>query len=421
MRYAFVILALIPAVGLAGDQPMAIRNVAVETLTSTGRVERATVIIRDGKIASIGQDVAIPGNATIIDGAGGTLMPGVIDPYFQVPIAAATPGDAAPRAPIGRGRGRGGFQGGFGRGAGGAFTRVADNFYAHDAAFKPLPRVGLTRLNLVTTGDGQSAVIRLTPNSPESMLENSDGLAYVSVTNSTDSLDQVRNRLQSGARAAGGNRTGGFAATPSTDSQLWVDVVEGKTPLLAQTTTAAAVLHLLKATEQYKNVKLVLFITGDAIVETLPELKDRKVRVIVRPNFELLPNTRDRFNPARMLDEAGIDFTFSLTARPAVGAPGAGRFGAGPNPADAETTPPLSIDQEFPLFPVAMLVKTGLPRRIALEALSKRPAIMLGIEKSHGTIEGGKSADLLLFSGDPFDPESRLRRTIIDGRTVYAN
>ncbi len=419
MRHAFVFLVVMPVAVRADEPPLAIRNVAVETLASAGRVEGATVLIRDGKIAAIGKDVSIPGNASIVDGTGGTLMPGLIDPYFEITVASATPGDAGPRAPIGRG-GRGGFQGGFGRGGGGgAFTKAADNFYPFDAGFRALPRVGLTRLNIVTNGNGQSAVVRVTPDVPDSMLEKSDGLAYASVTNSTDSLDQVRNRLQSASRASG--RAGGFGAAAMAGSQLWSEVVEGKTPLVAQTGTAAAVLHLLKAIEPYKNVRLVLFVPGDAVAETVNEMKDRKVQVILRPGLELLPNTRDRFNPARMLHEAGIEFTFSLTARQAA-APAAGRFGAAPNPnEEAESTPPLTIDPEFPLFPVAMLVKTGLPRRIALESLAKRPAILLGINKSHGTIETGKSADLLLFSGDPLDPESRLRRTIIDGRTVYAN
>ena len=48
-------------------------------------------------------------------------------------------------------------------------------------------------------------------------------------------------------------------------------------------------------------------------------------------------------------------------------------------------------------------------------------ADLMGWTDRIGTIEPGKSADLLLFTGDPLDPASRLRRTIIDGRTTYAN
>src|SRR5262249_54721839 len=244
---------------------------------------------------------------------------------------------------------RGGGLGGFGGRRTGGFTRVADNFHPSDPGFKPLPRVGLTRLNVVTSGLGQAAVVRVTPGDPEQMMAQTDGLAYATVTNSTDSLDQVRTRLESASRARPGT-------TPAPGSQLWADVFDGKVPLVAQANSPAAVLHLLKATESFKNVKLVMFLTGESIAETTPALKDRNVRVILRPGVELMPNTRDRFNPARMLQEAGVDFVFSMTARPPA-APATGRFGAVPNPDDAaETTPTLSIDQDFPLFPVAILV-----------------------------------------------------------------
>lgn len=417
MKYCLLIV-LIPTLAVAADPPLAIRNANVETLAAAGRIENATIVIRDGKIAAIGKDVAIPGDASIIDAAGGTVMPGVIDPYFAVSVAAAT-ADTGPRTMIVRGRPvniPGGLGGG--RGAGG-FTRVADNFYPFDPGFKSLPRVGFTRLNVVTSGNGQAAIVRVTPGDPDRMLDKPEGLAYVTVTNSSESLDGVRTRLEAAARA--GTRPGGaFGTTSAPGTQLWADVVEGKVPLVAQVSTAAAVQHLLKATESHKNVRLVLFLGGEAIAETTPLLKERKVRVILRPGLDLLPNTRDRFNPARMLHEAGVDFAFSLTARPpAAGAP-AGRPPTQPTPND-DATPPLSVDPEFPLFPIAMVVKTGLPRAAALEALARRPAIMLGIDKTHGSIEMGKAADLLIFSGDPLDPASRLTKTIIEGKTVYAN
>src|SRR5947208_9639240 len=81
----------------------------------------------------------------------------------------------------------------------GGFTRVADNFYPYDTAYKPLPRAGLTRLNLITNGVGQSALVRVTPAAPEQMLVQPDGVAYAAVTNSSDSLDQVRTRLEAAA------------------------------------------------------------------------------------------------------------------------------------------------------------------------------------------------------------------------------
>ncbi len=109
-----------------------------------------------------------------------------------------------------------------------------------------------------------------------------------------------------------------------------------------------------------------------------------------------------------------------MTARQSA-APALGRFAAATPSSNSADDGLHGIDGDFPLFPVAMLVKTGLPRLAALEALAKRPANLLGLEKTHGTIESGKAADLLLFSGDPLDPASQLKRTIIGGRIVYAN
>src|SRR5262245_19246592 len=73
---------------LAAEPPLVIRNATVETLATSGRIDKATVLVRDGKIAAVGKNVAIPDDASVIDADGGTLMPGVIDPFFEVTIAA---------------------------------------------------------------------------------------------------------------------------------------------------------------------------------------------------------------------------------------------------------------------------------------------------------------------------------------------
>src|SRR5437763_15216425 len=102
MRYLFIPLFL-AAPAAAQDAPLAIRNAAVETMAGAGRLEHATVVVRDGKVAAVGKDVAAPEDATVIDAAGGTLIPGIIDPHFEVSIAAAT-ADAGQRTVVFRGR-----------------------------------------------------------------------------------------------------------------------------------------------------------------------------------------------------------------------------------------------------------------------------------------------------------------------------
>jgi imidazolonepropionase-like amidohydrolase len=64
--------------------------------------EGVTVIVRDGRIAAIGKDVAVPAGAEKIDGSGLTLLPGFIDgfsdfglhrPEEGAPAAGALPGN----------------------------------------------------------------------------------------------------------------------------------------------------------------------------------------------------------------------------------------------------------------------------------------------------------------------------------------
>jgi predicted amidohydrolase YtcJ len=47
-------------------------------------ISRADVLVRDGRIAAVGTDIAIPEGAQVIDGSGKTLLPGLIDAHAHV-------------------------------------------------------------------------------------------------------------------------------------------------------------------------------------------------------------------------------------------------------------------------------------------------------------------------------------------------
>ncbi|MBI5161087.1 MAG: amidohydrolase [Micrococcales bacterium] len=86
----------------------------------------------------------------------------------------------------------------------------------------------------------------------------------------------------------------------------------------------------------------------------------------------------------------------------------------------------VAITTDHPVVPINFLVhqasfavKEGLPRSVAIEALTINPARMLGLAGRIGSLESGKDADLVLWSGDPLDIHSRAERVLIDGRTVY--
>lgn len=66
-------------------------------------------------------------------------------------------------------------------------------------------------------------------------------------------------------------------------------------------------------------------------------------------------------------------------------------------------------------------VRLGLDKESALKALTFHAAKILGVEDRIGTVEKGKDADLLIFSGDPFSPSSRLEKVLINGKVMDPN
>ena len=73
----------------------------------------------------------------------------------------------------------------------------------------------------------------------------------------------------------------------------------------------------------------------------------------------------------------------------------------------------------LPVF-VGMCIARGLSEQGAFEALTIRPARLLGLDKRMGSIEAGKDADLAVWSGNPFSSFTLCEKTIIDGE-VYDN
>lgn len=64
---------------------------------------------------------------------------------------------------------------------------------------------------------------------------------------------------------------------------------------------------------------------------------------------------------------------------------------------------------------VAFLVRDGLPRDVALKALTLHPAKLLGLGGELGAIEAGLRADLIFLDGDPLGASPHVTRVMIGG------
>lgn len=87
---------------------------------------------------------------------------------------------------------------------------------------------------------------------------------------------------------------------------------------------------------------------------------------------------------------------------------------------------PFALITDHPFVPVQFLrvqagicVSEGLPEYEALKAITITPARILGLESRVGSIAEGKDADIVIFDGDPLDCRSRVTTTIVNGEIVF--
>lgn len=86
----------------------------------------------------------------------------------------------------------------------------------------------------------------------------------------------------------------------------------------------------------------------------------------------------------------------------------------------------LSINTDSPVVPqeelmvqASMAARLGLPEEAALRAVTIEPAKAVMIDGRLGSLEAGKDADLVVWTGNPLDPRNRVLLTMIGGKVVY--
>lgn len=124
-----------------------------------------------------------------------------------------------------------------------------------------------------------------------------------------------------------------------------------------------------------------------------PELLVRSKTAVVLPPFP--PNGRTNeaafmpWNCARQLIDQGVPVALSSHGLP-------------------------EIENRLPMQ-AGYAMRGGLTFDEALAAVTITPARLLGIDKRVGTLEVGKDADLVLWSGPPFEASSRVVGVVLDG------
>ena len=67
----------------------------------------------------------------------------------------------------------------------------------------------------------------------------------------------------------------------------------------------------------------------------------------------------------------------------------------------------------------ALAVREGMPEEEACKAITINAAEIIGVDDRVGSLEVGKDADLVVFSGHPFDYRTVVELVLVDGQVAY--
>jgi imidazolonepropionase-like amidohydrolase len=406
-----------PVEGLRQNPPAVHALTNVRIVAAPGRiVPSGTVVIRDGVIEAAGANVRVPADARVWDLAGHSVYPGFIDAYSDVGMRGALtqaerdePRGAVYWNPQVR-----------------AFTDAAMEFAAEEherpAALRSqgftvalaVPRQGMFRgqAAALSLGAGSVAERLVRPGVAQALTfarDNSVGGGYP--TSAMGAMAFVRQTLHDAAWHGRAHdayvRSPQALQRPETSAALAAlgPALRGEQPLLVETRTEEELLRVLGLGGEFSGVRLWVRGSGSEY-RVIERLRGMRAPLIVPVNFPRTPDVT-RAEQALNLGVAQLRHWHEAPANPARLAAAGIRF--------ALTTDGLSDRSHF-LRNVRTAVQRGLGADVALAALTTVPAEYLGISRTHGTLEAGKVANIVVAEGDVFAGDAAIESVWIDGR-----
>jgi imidazolonepropionase-like amidohydrolase len=413
-------LAILAGPVAAQDGPWALTNARIFTVTR-GVVERGTIVIRDGLIAAVGPDVAAPADARVLDLTGRTVFPAFLDLTSSLGLP------STPAAPAGRP--------GAAAGATSEPTNVglepdrivadelrpsaSDVQAARDAGFGAVltaPSRGAFRglSALVPLRDSLAGrhVIR-SPVALHMGFQSAQGrypgtlmgvIAYErQAFYDARRQGQVLERYRASPRGM---------ERPAYDARLnaLIPVVRGELPVLF---AASNENEIRRALAMGREFNLALTVVGAAEgFRALDALQANRRPVVVSVDFPRPTEvTGWTFRAGQRLplnDSASAD----SAARRVIEGNAAALSRAGIRFALASGG---SLRGAEVVTNVRKAIAAGLPRDVALEALTIRPAEIAGVAEQLGSIEVGKIANLVVAEGEPLTDSVKVRAVFVDG------
>jgi len=400
----------------AAGRLVAITNATIMT-ASHGTIQRGTILIRDGKIAAVGENVQVPQDAQVIDGTGKYVIPGIVDAHSHTALEAVNEGTNSVTAEV----------------------RIADVVRNDALALYRELAGGVTSANLLhgsaNTIGGQNLTIKLRYGLPADSLVFQGappGIKFalgenVRQSNNTVQPNQQRRYPESRMGVeqvlrdafTRAQRYKAEWASYRTDSTAWARNRNTRTRG-AEPIPPARDLQLDALVEVLDGRRLVHAHSyrSDEILMLLGVAHDFGFRI------QTLQHVLEGYRVADEIAAAGTgastfadEWAYKLEAYDAI-----------PHNAAlmAERGVVVSVNSDSDerarrLYQEAAKAMHygGASEESALRMITLNPAQQLGVGERTGSIDVGKDADLAIFNGHPFAPASRVDMTLIDGRVFF--
>ncbi|GEP43008.1 amidohydrolase family protein [Brevifollis gellanilyticus] len=419
--------------------------VGARVVTSPGKeLEKATIVLRDGRIEAVGADVQAPADARVHDMAGMTIYAGFIDAHvsFAKSTARKVEGDEGP--PIdaldltaGAGSGFLGTTSAAGEpGTKSVVTpehRMAREYAPEKKALDALRTEGFTAANIVPSAGvirGISTFVALNSSDPDVAIIKPETFQHIAIDTPKSGDDSkpeaypgslmgvvsvIRQTLLDTQFQATDHAH--FAQHPNdrqrppfkTSLDVLLPVTKKAMPVLFEPASALMVDRSIRIAREF-GLQPVILATGQEWRR--PDLvREAEAPFIVPVDYPEVPKLpEDEDWAATPLDQLRVwDH-----------APGNASLLRREGREIALTTHGLGKRASFRPN-IRLAIARGLSENDAIAALTTSPAKICGVAEQLGTIEKGKLAHLTIFEkGRAFDEESRVNQVWIDGRQFLA-
>jgi imidazolonepropionase-like amidohydrolase len=383
---------------------------------STTKIEKGTLLIKQGKIVAVGATVAVPADAVVVDCGGKFIYPSFVDAYTNYGVGA--PARAA---------------GGFNYGAPAQFVSNKPGAYNWNQAIKP----EVNAYEIFAADENAASAFRA--NGFGTVFTHvKDGIARGTgavVTLATDDVHQALIKTKAAAV---------YSFEKGTSTQSYPSSLMGSIALLRQTYLDAK-WYQTKPTTEGTNLSLEAFNAS----QSLPQIfaADDKWSTLranrIGAEFGVQYILKGGDNGYQRIDELaktkasfilGIDFPAAMDVED----PNDARFVslsdmkhwelAPTNPGAFEKANiPFSIsvsemkDSKAFFTNLRKAIAAGLSEAKALDALTKTPATQIGVYDQVGSLEAGKLANFIITTDPIFSSNAKIIENWVQGKKYEVN